>query len=271
MRIAQIVLPHASQYERKSQRADFAALSEKHEVTLIPLEAAASTGAQLAHIYGPAELPLRELTRFPLPYLANAAVPKSRWPWHRAPQPALIISPLAAQPVPEAVEDAYFAEAPQPPTANRQPPTKIIASYRRPGSDDFLQRTLSRIERFRNDVEWHLYENPPTPADLASVDLWVDPALSENDFDGFVAEALVVGTAVVAGRNAINSLRLERGRTGFLVPMNDPNEMTHAILAALFKPEVAQSRLQAARQTRSKFRSRQRSRILVQRYESLIS
>jgi YHS domain-containing protein/glycosyltransferase involved in cell wall biosynthesis len=160
-----------------------------------------------------------------------------------------------------------------PPTANRQPPTEIktIASFRRAGIDDFVQRTLARIERFRSDIEWHLYEHPPLPADLASVDLWVDPALADHDFDGFVAEALVVGVQVVAGRTAINTLRLERGRTGFLVPPNDPNEMTHAILAALFKPEVAESRVQAAKQTRSKFRPRQRARVLVQQYEALIS
>jgi hypothetical protein len=270
MRIAQIVLPDASHYERKSQRADFATLSEKHEVSLLSLEAAATSGAQVAHIYGPNELPSRALAGFPIPYVANASVPRSRWPWRRAPQPRFLVSPLAELPVPEAVEDEYFAD---PPTANRQPPTEIktIASFRRPGIDDFIQRTLARIERFRSDIQWHLYEHPPLPADLASVDLWVDPALAENDFDGFVAEALVVGVQVVAGRTAINALRLERGRTGFLVPPNDPNEMTHAILAALFKPEVAQSRVQAAKQTRSKFRPRQRARVLVQQYEALIS
>jgi hypothetical protein len=262
MRIAQIVLPGASAYERKSQRIDRAVLSEKHEI--VPLEE-----AQLAHIYGPPELLTGELARLTLPYVANASVPKSRWPWRRAPQPRAVISPLAEPPVPEAVEEGYFAEELR--GTRGTPGVKTIASYRRPGIEDFLQRTLARIERFRSDVQWHLYESQPTPADLVSVDLWVDPALSENDFDGFVAEALVVGTPVVAARNAINTLRLERGRTGFLVPSNDPNEMTHAILTALFKPEVAQSRLQAAKQTASKYRPRQRGRILVRLYESLIS
>ncbi|HEX6159170.1 MAG TPA: glycosyltransferase, partial [Thermoanaerobaculia bacterium] len=104
----------------------------------------------------------------------------------------------------------------------------------------------------------------------ADVDLWVDPAVDENDFDGFVAEALVVGIPVVAARTAINSHRLEKGRTGLLVPLNDPNEMTHAILAALFKSEVAESRQAAARQTVGKFRPRQRFRALVPLYERLI-
>jgi hypothetical protein len=285
MRIAQIVLPGASAYERKSQRIDQAVLSQSHE--LVPVEE-----AQVVHIYGPSELPTRELARLTLPYVANAPVPKSRWPWRRVPQPRALISPLADPPVPEAVEEGYFAagngssgflgvprsssesaDFAEELRGTRGTPRngKTIASYRRPGIDDFLQRTLARIERFRSDVQWHLYESQPSPADLASVDLWVDPALSEHDFDGFVAEALVVGTPVVAARNAINTLRLERGRTGFLVPSNDPNEMTHAILTALFKPEVAQSRLQAARQTASKYRPRQRARVLVRLYESLIS
>lgn len=103
-----------------------------------------------------------------------------------------------------------------------------------------------------------------------AVDVWADPATSETDFDGFVAEALVAGLLVVAARTAINSQRLEKGRTGWLVPMNDPNEMTHAILSALFKPEVASNKLTAARQTVSKFRGRQRLRMLAHMYETLI-
>ena len=69
----------------------------------------------------------------------------------------------------------------------------------------------------------------------------------------------------------MNAWRLEQGRTGFLVPVGDPNEMTHAILTALFKVEVAESRQQAARQTVSKFRARQRLRILLRLYEQQIS
>ena len=53
------------------------------------------------------------------------------------------------------------------------------------------------------------------------------------------------------------------------MPLDDPNELTHAILAALFKPEVAHSKMEAARQTLSKFRPRQRLRVLTHMYESL--
>ncbi|PYQ53865.1 MAG: hypothetical protein DMF59_00550 [Acidobacteria bacterium] len=41
-------------------------------------------------------------------------------------------------------------------------------------------------------------------------------------------------------------------------------EFTHAILAALFKPEVARQKIEAARQTISKFHPRQRLRALQQ-------
>ena len=85
-----------------------------------------------------------------------------------------------------------------------------------------------------------------------------------------MAEALVAGNVVVASRTIINVTRLEKGRTGFLAPPNDPNELTHAILAALFKPELGQEKLSAARQTISKFRPRQRLRALVPIYESLL-
>ena len=98
---------------------------------------------------------------------------------------------------------------------------------------------------------------------------WVDPAIDENDFDGFVAEAIAAGTPVIASRTAINTQRLEKGRTGVLVPARDPNEWTHAILAALFKPEFRLSKTVAAQQTASKFRPRNRARALIQLYESL--
>jgi hypothetical protein len=51
------------------------------------------------------------------------------------------------------------------------------------------------------------------------------------------------------------------------VPPRDPNEMTHVILSALFKTEVAENRQFAARQTVSKFRARQRLRILNRLYD----
>lgn len=259
MRIAQIVLPDASAYERKSQRADRIALAERHQL-VEDVE-----NADVAHVYAGVELPRAAFVGFPVPYLASAPMAKSRWSWRKPAEPRLVVTP---ENLPEVVEDAYFSW--QSAVGSRQD-RKIVGSYARTATRNHVEQTLHRIQRFRDDVEWKLFPAPPTPEDLVSVDLWVDPAVDETDFDGFVAEALVVGLPVVAARTGINAMRLEKGRTGTLVPPRDPNEMTHAILSALFKPEVAQGQITAARQTNSKFRMRQRLRVLVQLYETLIA
>lgn len=133
-----------------------------------------------------------------------------------------------------------------------------------------IEQTLARLHRFRDDIEWRTFKQPPSPEDLIGVDVWVDPATSDTDLDGFVAEAYVAGKSIVASRTLINVHRLEKARCGFLVPLNDPNELGHAILTALFKPEVARLKIQAAKQTAGKFRPRQRLRVLERMYETLI-
>lgn len=256
MRIVQIVLPGVSQYERKSCRADRAALMARHEVV------ADVRNADVAHVYGGMELPRSEFVGFPVPYLASAPMAPSRWAWRTPVEPRVVVTP---ENLPEVVEEQYFAASYTPPRTN------TVGSLARAATRNHVEQTLHRIERFRDDVTWKLFAAPPTPDDLGGVDVWVDPAVDENDYDGFVAEALVVGLPVVAARTPVNSLRLEKGRTGMLVPARDPNEMTHAILSALFKPEVAQGKITAARQTSSKFRMRQRLRVLVHLYETLIA
>lgn len=295
MRIAQIILPDASEYERKSQRADHAALAggvrpffyssgekrrsdpngdepgEKRrpdprwEVRVVSLDAIGDVDADIAHVYAGRELPAAAFVRFPLPYVSSAVPRSSRWGWRKPVAAGAIVSPLGENPLPEVVEERYFSE----PVA-RDSEVKIVGSFDRPSVRNSVEQTLARIHRFRSDVEWQIYRELPSPNELAGVDLWVDPAVEENDFDGFVAEALVVGLSVVATRTPINVLRLEKGRSGFLTPPRDPNEMTHAILTALFKSEVAQSRQVAARQTVSKYRARHRLRILTRIYETLI-
>ncbi|HEX6158598.1 MAG TPA: hypothetical protein VF111_00435, partial [Thermoanaerobaculia bacterium] len=213
MRIAQLVLPHASQFDRKCQRADFAVLSEKHEVTKIegltppfafgkkegltpslaknegvtpPLGKKEGVTPDVVHVYGDPQAVASFFVRFPVPYVASSGIVRSRWSWRNPVPPALVLDPLE---LPEPVEPHYFDRL-----GNRQPATgdrKIVASSRRPHLDDFIQRTLARIERFRDDIDWHLVDAPPSPEILAGVDLWVDPALSDDDLDGFVAEALV--------------------------------------------------------------------------------
>ena len=252
MRIAQLILPDASPYERKSARIDRAALAARHEVT------GDLRNADLAHVYTSSEWS----AEVHLPYVSSMPRKPSRWPWRKANAPGVVAT---WETLPEAVDDAYFdAQI----AGNRT--EKIVASFARPKTENMVQQTLARIQRFRDDVTWKTFAAPPTPEDLSGVDAWADPAIDENDLDGFVAEALVVGLPVVAARTPINAARLEQGRTGWLVPPRDPNEMTHAILSALFKSEVAQGKIQAAKQTASKFRSRQRLRVLTQVYETLI-
>ncbi len=270
MRIAQIILPGASEFERKSQRIDHAALAGAQEVVIVTAEEARASGADVAHVYATGELPSAPFVRFPLPYISSADVRRSRWPFRKPVEPDYVVSPIIEkveqsryQPLSEAVEDAYFDVRP----VEQQ---NVIGTFARASVQTMVEQTLARIGRFRSDVTWHLFDRVPAPDDLASVAVWVDPAVSEADFDGFTAEAVVAGLPVVATRTKINVQRLEQGRTGFLVPPRDPNELAHAILAALFKPEVAGMKRNAARQTASKFRVRQRLRVLLHMYETIV-
>jgi hypothetical protein len=257
--IAQIVLDGAPEYERKSQRIDFATLSAEHEVRVGDW-----SGADVGHVYAPLRAQgAGRVAQVGIPYVSNVAPRRSRFFFRRAHEPNVIVTPFS---IPEAVEDVYF-ETPRP--APRAPRPSTLGSFSRPSVTPLIEQTMARIHRFRDDVDWLVFTHPPSPEDFANIDVWVDPAVEEDDFDGFVAEGLVSGVNVVAARTAINTLRCEKGRTGFLVPLRDPNEMTHAILAALFKPEVARARSEAAQQTVSKFRSRHRLRALTRLYENL--
>jgi len=234
MKIAQIVVPGASEYERKSQRVDFAALTQAgHQVAVYQ---SADVDAEIAHVYGKAR-------RVRIPHVVDAELA-----------------------IPEAVEELYWDARPD----GLKPVLHSCGSFARREIRNIIEQTYARLTRSRDDIEWRLFERPPTRAELAEVAVWVDPALTDDDRDGFAAEALVCGNVVVASRTTINVQRLEKGRTGFLVPPNDPNELTHAILAALCKSELRQAKASAARQTISKFRPRQRLRALIPVYESLL-
>jgi hypothetical protein len=262
MIIAQLLLPGASEYERKSQRIDFAALSAEHDVRLGEL-----ANADIVHIYAPREFDPGVVRDLPLPYVSNAR-PKERM-FRKSVQPVRVVTPLKETNdayIPEAVLDEYFGIL-----ATRQPGKRAtIGTYARKELKNIIAQTAARIQRFRDDVDWLLFDAPPSPEDLRGVDVWVDPASAGDDFDGFVAEAIAIGTAAVASRTAINVQRLEKGRTGVLVPPHDPNEWTHGILAVLFKQEFRQSKVIASQQTASKFRPRHRARALIQLYESIL-
>jgi hypothetical protein len=254
--LAQLLLPGASEYEQKSQRIDFASLSLEHGVRIgEPAE------ADLIHVYAPDGMHVD----LKLPYVSNARPPRRRF--RRTIQPERVITPLKDTVdsfIPEAVEETYFAGE------KNEPGKLIIGTFARPHLRNIIEQTAARIQRYRDDIDWLLFDTAPSPEDLRGVDVWVDPALSESDFDGFVAEAIVAGTPVIASRTIINVQRLEKGRTGVLVPPGDPNEWTHAILAALFKPEFRHSKRIAAQQTASKFRPRHRARALIELYESIL-
>jgi glycosyltransferase involved in cell wall biosynthesis len=270
MRIAQVVLPGASHYDRKSQRID--AGLPGHEV----VRTDDARGFDVAHWYGPAQagapVPPQDKAagwapvgrQAPWPVVVASFRIERRW-WQRRVEPRVLVSPLEGEGVtqlPEAVDDAYFD---LPAAANG-----VIGCFLRPSVRELLDLTLHRLDRVRDDIVWHFFEAPPTPEELAAVMGWVDPATAPDDYDGFTAEALAAGRIVVASRTPINDWRCEKGRTGLLVPPGDPNELTHAILSALFKPERGQQRVTAARQTSSKFRPRQRYRALARLYETLL-
>jgi len=255
MIIAQLLLPGASEFERKSQRIDFEALSKEHDVRL-----GNTTAADIIHIYAPHHFDARDIDG---PYISNTR-PRARR-FRRIVQPRAVITPIKDSSdtfIPEAVDEIYFGES--------ETQGKRIGTFARTSISNVIEQTAARIHRFRDDVEWLLFGRPPSPDDLRQTDVWVDPAIDDDDFDGFVAEAIAAGVAVIASRTAINVQRLEKGRTGVLVPPRDPNEWTHAILAALFKPEFRHSRVIASQQTVSRFRPRHRARALMQLYESIL-
>ncbi|HEV2722050.1 MAG TPA: glycosyltransferase [Thermoanaerobaculia bacterium] len=238
MRVAQVTLRNASEYEKKCRRVDRVALAAEHEIV------ESERDADVVHVYG-------------------AGVRRPRlWSRTAAITPLRFLATLAMTFVPEAVEEQYFAQSATAAAA--------VGVFVRPSVRNLLELTRIRLHRTRDDVDWHLLDRVPTPDDFAQVAVWLDPAAADDDFDGFVAEALAMGRIVVASRTPINVQRLEHGRTGFLVPP-DANEMTHAILTALFKPEIGRPRSEAARQTVSKFKPRQRVRALTELYERLRS
>jgi hypothetical protein len=256
VRIVQVLLSGATGFEHKCQRVDFEALRIEHQVELVTDARDAGNGG-VAHYYGGGKQTIVKIG------------PRKRW---FSARPTVAISPLQEHGfsfVPESVEETYFEKDEG--GGMRDEAVRAVGVLKRSPIVRLLELTIARVHRTRDDVDFLVFDEPPSPEELTQVDVWLDPAADERDFDGFVAEAIVSGLPVVASRTPINVQRLEKGRIGFLAPPNDPNELAHAILSALFKPEVAQQKIDGARQTKSKFRSRQRLRVLVPIYESLLS
>src|ERR1700741_1893211 len=100
--IAQLLLPGASEYERKSQRIDFATLSQEHEFGEI-------AKADIVHIYAPPDFDPGIVRDLGLPSVSNAR-PKNRR-FRKSVQPHSVITPLKETTgifIPEAVDEVYF-------------------------------------------------------------------------------------------------------------------------------------------------------------------
>ncbi|HXI12089.1 MAG TPA: hypothetical protein VNM92_05530 [Thermoanaerobaculia bacterium] len=284
MVIGQLLLHDASRYEQNAALIDrevMAGLLPVHfwrsvdESTItdqlnnpLPFDRWASElrtlGVSLLHIYGEA-MPVAALKQLAIPYISPTPPKKSSFGWNKARQPAALTRPWGETPIPEAVHPRFLL-APGP-RASRSPIRIGTYEGSRHSIKLICEQTYLRLERFRDDLEWELFENPPDVADFASLDVWVDPA-EEDDLDGMVLEALATLTPVVAARTTINSLRLDEGRAGFLVP-RDPNELTHAIASALFRHDQSSEKAIHAASRRLQFSPTQRSSALLALYRRI--
>lgn len=167
--------------------------------------------------------------------------------------------------LPEAVDPAFFESSRSPAVDSLR-----VGWKTRPALKELVSGLTNRIRRFRDDVELVALSSP-APEDLATLGVWIDPAIDPDDFDGRTAEALVFGLPVVASRTPINAVRLENGRSGTLVPPGDPNEMVHAILNGLFKPELVRPRLETSILSRDRFRPEHRFQFLSHALEAVTS
>lgn len=288
MLVAQVAVDPLSFFDSKSLRHDRATLEEagsglityhitdqrvrsaQGELSLerLPHELKRH-GADLVHIYGSPKGDRQWLRTIGRPYLSAFPVPPSRVPWGRVPAPAAIVTPLGPDSVPEAVDEEYFAEEDSPPRPHG-PFVIGSAGPDRKGIDVMTRATMARLGRFRDDVEWRVFETVPSPAELRELDLWIDPALDDLDFDGGTAEALCSRKTVVASRTELNRMRTDDGAAALLVPVGDPNEMTHAILLGLFKPELRKPRSQRLITIGSRFERSARAERLMKLYKSIL-
>src|SRR5579872_4571254 len=102
MRILHLVLPRASHYERKSERIDFDALRQHHDVVMAE-SLRSLPSADAAQVYGPrAPLP-----RMSMPFIATS---HPRWRF-RSRRPSILVSPVKREGfdyLPEAVGEEWF-------------------------------------------------------------------------------------------------------------------------------------------------------------------
>ncbi|MGA7614263.1 MAG: hypothetical protein WBX15_03695 [Thermoanaerobaculia bacterium] len=226
----------------------------------------ASEGWDVVHVYGPVPRTPSVLRGLRAPYVAPSDPAPSLLPWRRTPLPAARVGASEFATVREAVAPRFFESVARSSGAPEGAPKRIGGFAGPRPRKEAIAAVASRVIRFREDIEWRFFEEPPDPEDLDELDLWIDATPHEDDADGFTAEALVRRRVVVASRTPLNAWRLDGGRAGFLVPPDDPNEMAHAILGALFKSEISEPRRRVTAASRERFRPELRRDELLRLY-----
>jgi len=274
--MAQLLLEGAGFYEQKSQRVDATAAERPvllrfsdagYELDGVQtdvaglLESLSSRGVRSLQLYAYEGFPSDVVAPFSLPMV-------SRFAPETAHASGVTISRPCSDELPEAVDPEIFDWALPPKTDELR--HRVIGSlHRHPDGLRLTELTFTRLSRFREDLDWNVFDSPPTLDEIREIDLWVDLAAGESDFDGWTAEALVAGIPVVATRTEKNAQRLIEGRCGTLVRRNDPNEFAHAILNVLFKPELREPKLEIARCESERFRPEVRLGALRTLHEGL--
>jgi hypothetical protein len=286
MRVLQLLTANAPAYERKLQIIDRAFLegaldvitwSESEEWITADersvnaarfAEVVAQPRPDVIHVYGPMALPHTFGRNWTAPWVAAGRPAKRRFSLRTPPPPSVTIASTGDDAVPEAVGAEYLraARAHTAKMAGR----RLIGSIGR-GAEvrEMVEAVFARLARFRDDIDWNVYEAFPSNEEMDQVDVWVDPAVADDDLDGFVAEALVRGRLVVASRTPINAWRLAGGKFGFLARRADPNEMAHAIATALFKPETGEERLGEPSAHAARFSAAERGARLLSLYRQV--
>ncbi|MHB0969689.1 MAG: glycosyltransferase [Thermoanaerobaculia bacterium] len=260
MRLLQLVTADAPAFERKLQAIDRRTLEDGHDVmtwtqrdsrimagevefdsSRVALEIE-RLGPDVVHVYGPPLLPPGIGRKWRLPWVATGRPVRRRFSLRAPATPTATVAPTGDDAVPEAVASEYLAGARA--YEAKMSGRRLIGSIGRGAAiTELVEAVFARLARFRDDVDWNVFDAFPSNEEMDQVDVWVDPAIDDADFDGFVAEALVRGRLTVASRTPINMWRLAGGKYGVLARPADPNEMAHAIANALFKPETGEDLL----------------------------
>jgi glycosyltransferase involved in cell wall biosynthesis len=145
------------------------------------------------------------------------------------------------------------------------------------GSDQFAEhagyvtslRTLASELGLEAHVIWAGHVEHPADA-LAALEVLAHPAEREP-FGRVILEALAVGTPVVAVNQAGPAEIIEDGRSGLLVPPNDPQAMGAALARVLQDEELRQTLSDGARIRAAEFSASVSAARVVELYREVLS